>query len=106
MVQTEKLQRIVSAFRDFARLPAVRREPVQVPEWGELNRGYAEDSLRVLDTQLASNEFIAGPNFSWADITVVTSKSRMEPPIRLGKSDVSKLSTKLTIGTDPKSRSR
>jgi glutathione S-transferase len=48
-------------------------EPVQVPEWGELNKGYAEDSLRVLDGQLASNEFIAGPHFSWADITVVTS---------------------------------
>jgi glutathione S-transferase len=48
-------------------------EPVQVPEWGQLNRGYAEDSLRVLDRQLASNEFIAGPHFSWADITVVTS---------------------------------
>ncbi len=48
-------------------------EPVQVPEWGEVNKGYAEDSLRVLDRQLASNEFIAGPCFSWADITVVSS---------------------------------
>jgi len=48
-------------------------EPVQLPEWGELNRGYAEDSLRVLDQQLAHNECIAGPDFSWADITVVTS---------------------------------
>lgn len=48
-------------------------EPVQVPEWGELNKGYAEDALRVLDAQLADNTFIAGPAFSWADITVVTS---------------------------------
>ena len=48
-------------------------EPVQVPEWGELNRGYAEDALRMLDAQLADNAFIAGPDFSWADITVVTS---------------------------------
>ncbi len=48
-------------------------EPVQVPEWGELNKGYAEEALRVLDAQLAHNEFIAGPRFSWADITVVAS---------------------------------
>lgn len=48
-------------------------EPTQVPEWGELNKGYAENSLRILDRQLATNEFIAGPSFSWADITVVTS---------------------------------
>ena len=48
-------------------------EPVQVPEWGELNKGYAEEALRVLDAQLASEVYIAGPEFSWADITVVTS---------------------------------
>ena len=48
-------------------------EPTQVPEWGELNKRYAEEALRVLDTQLANNTFIAGPEFSWADITVITS---------------------------------
>lgn len=48
-------------------------EPIQVKEWGELNKGIAEDELRVLDAQLANNAFIAGPDFSWADITVVTS---------------------------------
>jgi glutathione S-transferase len=48
-------------------------EPVQVPEWGELNKGFAEDSLRILDAQLGKEEFIAGPHFSWADITLVTS---------------------------------
>ena len=48
-------------------------EPVQVPEWGELNRGYAEDALRVLDPQLAEYEFVAGPRFSVADITLVVS---------------------------------
>ena len=47
-------------------------EPVQVPEWGELNKRYAQDSLRMLDAQLANNTFIAGPDFSWADITLAT----------------------------------
>ena len=44
-----------------------------MPEWGELNRGYAEDALRVLDPQLAEYEFVAGPRFSVADITLVVS---------------------------------
>lgn len=48
-------------------------EPVQIAEWSELGRRRAADALRVLDEQLAGNEFIAGPDFSWADITLVTS---------------------------------
>ena len=48
-------------------------EPVQVAQWGELNKRYARDSLRMLDGQLSENRYIAGPDFSWADIIVVTS---------------------------------
>ena len=48
-------------------------EPVQIREWGELGRRRAEEALRLIDTQLAGNIFIAGPDFSWADITLVTS---------------------------------
>ena len=47
-------------------------EPVQIAAWGELNQERAEASLRMLDGQLASHEFIAGPDFSFADIVVVT----------------------------------
>lgn len=59
-------------FRHTSRYARVL-EPVQVAEWGELNKTHAENELRVLDAQLADNEFIAGPEFSWADITAVTS---------------------------------
>jgi glutathione S-transferase len=48
-------------------------EPVQIPAWAELNKQHAEDALHILDAQLARNAFVAGPDFSWADITLVTS---------------------------------
>lgn len=48
-------------------------EPVQIREWSELGRHRAEQALRLLDDQLEHNAFIAGPDFSWADITLVTS---------------------------------
>ncbi len=48
-------------------------EPVQIPAWAELNKHLAEEALEILDDQLARNAFVAGPDFSWADITLVTS---------------------------------
>jgi glutathione S-transferase len=53
--------------------PARVLEPVQIAEWGELNRTLAVQALRVLDPQLAENEFVAGADFSAADITLVMS---------------------------------
>lgn len=53
--------------------PARVLEPVQIAEWGELNRTLALDALRVLDAQLAENAFVAGPEFSAGDITLVMS---------------------------------
>lgn len=53
--------------------PAARElEPVQIPEWAALARRQAEEALRVLDGQLAVHPYVAGPEFSWADITVAT----------------------------------
>ena len=48
-------------------------EPEQVPAWAELAGRQADDALRQLDRPLAANTFVAGPDFSWADITLVTS---------------------------------
>ena len=65
-----------SAIRAFFRhtSPHARAlEPVQIPAWGELARHQAEEALRILDAELARHAFVAGPDFSWADITLVTS---------------------------------
>ena len=48
-------------------------EPVQVPAWGALSRERIDVGLRLLDRQLERNTYIAGADFSFADITLVTS---------------------------------
>jgi len=44
----------------------------QIPEIAERGRKRIANFLRLLDWRLADHEFIAGPNFSVADITVLT----------------------------------
>jgi glutathione S-transferase len=44
-------------------------EARQFPDWGERNKEWVLDGLRILDDQLANNEFAAGPTYSVADIT-------------------------------------
>jgi glutathione S-transferase len=52
--------------------PMVRAlEPVQIPQWGELNRQRALEGLELLEQQLAGAEFIAGALFGMADITAL-----------------------------------
>lgn len=46
-------------------------EPVQVAEWAELNRPRVTDALEMMDVQLQANAFIAGPDFTVADITAI-----------------------------------
>ncbi|MER0239007.1 glutathione S-transferase [Fulvimarina sp. MAC8] len=47
-----------------------KAEPVQVKEWADLNRGRAIDALKMFEDQLGEQPFVAGENFSVADITV------------------------------------
>jgi glutathione S-transferase len=50
--------------------PAMRAmENPQVPQWAEVNRGRALTAMRRFDAALASRRFLAGDNFSVADIT-------------------------------------
>ena len=43
----------------------------QVPAWGELNKGKAPERFTWLDGVLADREFVAGTNYSVADITAL-----------------------------------
>jgi len=43
----------------------------QVPEWGEVNRNILEKTLTWLDSELARRPFIAGQDFTIADITAI-----------------------------------
>ena len=54
-------------------------EVPQVPVWGEANKGRALDMLHVLDEQLAQHPFVAGDNFSIADITALCAMDFMRP---------------------------
>lgn len=59
---------VAAAFRHIH--PAmVEWEVPQIPAWGEANKPKAVAFLDILDTQLATNAFIAGDDYSIADIT-------------------------------------
>ena len=61
---------VAQAFRHLH--PAMKRhEQPQISEWGECNKPKAITQLQMLDDQLATEEFIAGKDFSIADITAL-----------------------------------
>ncbi|MEZ5851241.1 MAG: glutathione S-transferase [Hyphomicrobiaceae bacterium] len=54
-------------------------EVPQVKEWGEANKDKARELLQVLDDQLAGNAFVAGQDYSVADITAMVALDFMRP---------------------------
>ncbi|MNL80269.1 hypothetical protein D3C87_2070740 [compost metagenome] len=50
-----------------------------MPEWGEANKPKALDFLAFLDGELAGRAFVAGENFSIADITMLVAFDLMKP---------------------------
>jgi len=46
-------------------------EPVQIQEWADLNRPRIVAGLDLMEGQLAKNPFLAGPDFTVADITAI-----------------------------------
>ena len=69
---------IASAFRHLH--PAMARNEVpQVAVWGEANKPKALEQLALLDQRLATSRFIAGADFSVADITALVAIDFMKP---------------------------
>ena len=63
------LQPIADAFRQ--RHEFFKGRIRQCPDYAELQKQNAEDSLKWLDTELANRKFIAGDRFTIADITAM-----------------------------------
>ena len=59
-------------------------EVPQVPEWGEANRPRVEWMLDVLDSELAKRDYIAGNEYSLADISALVGTDFM----RVNKTDI------------------
>ncbi len=69
---------ITAAFRHTH--PAmVEWEIPQVPAWGEANRPKALNYMKIIDDQLATHEFVAGDEFSIADITLLVALDFLKP---------------------------
>lgn len=67
-----------NAFRHIH--PAMKEwEVPQIPEWGEVNKPRAIEFLRILDRELANRAFVAGDDFSIADITGMIAIDFMKP---------------------------
>ncbi len=69
---------VAQAFRHIH--PAMKEwEVPQVPEWGEANKPKVLQFLRILDSELADREFVAGDEYSVADITGMIAVDFMKP---------------------------
>lgn len=74
--EQQGLWAVADAYRNFARglkghaLPGPDKYE-QIPELAERGKSRALSFFKILDTQLAKNEFVAGDHFTIADITAV-----------------------------------
>jgi glutathione S-transferase len=60
--------------------PAMKElEVPQLPAWAEANRPRVVDFLRILDAELARHPFVAGDNYTVADITALCAIDFMKP---------------------------
>lgn len=72
------LSAVAQAFRHIH--PAMKEwEVPQIPEWGEANKPKAIEYLHMLDRHLADSRFIAGEDYTIADITGLVGVEFMKP---------------------------
>ena len=69
---------VAAAFRHQHPAMASLEVP-QIPEWGEANKAKAHDALKRFNGHLAGNVFLAGEDFSIADITLMIATDFMKP---------------------------
>lgn len=67
------LMPVAQAFRSLT--PVFKTFEKVVPEWGPVAEEQARDAMPIFDAQLADNEFLAGTEFSIADITLALTLS-------------------------------
>jgi glutathione S-transferase len=77
-VEIGYLMAVAAAFRHIH--PAMKEwEIPQLPEWGEINKPKAIEFLRFMDGELALRPYVAGDNFTIADITMFIAFQFMRP---------------------------
>lgn len=69
---------IAAAFRHL-HPAAAQLEVPQVAAWGEANKPRAQDAMRILDRELANHRFIAGDEYTVADITALVAMDFARP---------------------------
>jgi glutathione S-transferase len=69
---------VAQAFRHLHPAMAQMEVP-QVGAWGEANKPRAQEVLKYLDEELAGRRFIAGNDYSVADITALVALDFMKP---------------------------
>jgi glutathione S-transferase len=72
------LAAVAQAFRHLHPAAAALEVP-QVAAWGEANKPRAQEVLRIMDRQLGERRFIAGDEFSVADITALVAVDFAKP---------------------------
>lgn len=77
-IELNLLNAVAHAFRHIH--PAMKDwEIPQLPEWGEANKPKVIDFLGLLERELAGRDFVAGEDFSIADITGLVALDFMKP---------------------------
>jgi len=72
------LASVAQAFRHLHPAAAALEVP-QVPAWGEANKPKAQEVLRLMDRELGEHRFVAGEEFTVADITALVAVDFAKP---------------------------